>query len=112
MNRYNMDTSEEYYKLRCHDKSDQVFPTGGNNKTSTDAEYCRLFCPQGKQTKYDEGFFTDKTTGNSVIKGTKCSAACSTDNDTVEGCIDKCGTGKYFTCKISGKEHCLYPVWR
>lgn len=109
MSRWNMDTKETKFKLRCHDKSDQVFPTGCNNKTDTDAEYCRLFCPQGKHTTY-RGFFTNKTTGNSVKKGSKCYSACSTDNDTVEGCEDICSTENYnFTCKISGRDHCLHP---
>ena len=46
----------------------------------------------------------------SLRKGKKCSSACSTDNDTVKECEDICSTRRYnFTCKISGKEHCLHP---
>ena len=105
--RFDHDNGTGWRMLSCKDKSDQVFPTGCHNITDTDYEYCSSFCPEGRQTRYDNGSFFNENTGHSVLRGTKCNTKCDPGKVTTQGCIDSCSGIHNFTCNISGVEHCI-----
>ena len=105
--------------------SDKVIPTDCVTQGRVAADYCDNFCPDGPDTvdhdAHDDdvdcddpdddcSVFTDKNTGKTVQKGWECKSVCSPDNLGSQDCQDSCTTARYnFTCKISGKEHCLHP---
>jgi len=123
-NRYDYSVDDDIWRRTCSDLSDQVIPTDQDCVTVA-AAYCHNFCPAGPDTEdpdaHDDdvdcddpdddcSVFTDKNTGKTVQKGWECKSVCSPDKLASQDCQDSCTTASYdFTCKISGKDHCLHP---
>merc|ERR1712217_156197 len=117
--RYDYSVDDDIWRRTCSDMSDKVIPT---DCTTLAADYCHNFCPAGADTvdpdAHDDdddcddpdddcSVFTDKNTGRTVQKGWECKSVCSSGS---QDCQESCTTAGYnFTCRISGKEHCLHP---